>query len=293
VPRVEGTLPGPPPGFRCIDVHVHLHPERLAGAIERVFAQEGWRPAHPFEPRAVAATLRAHGVEAFCFFSYAHKPGMAPALNRWIAATAAGLPEAVALGTVHAEDDVAAVVGEALDDLGLAGFKLHCSVQRFPPDDPRLVPLYERAEAEGRPLVLHAGTAPYRDPHTGAAPFARLMARFPRLRIAVAHMGAYETDAFLALTEAFPHVYLDTAMAMTPRAHRYVGIQPVATERLLRHQDRILFGSDFPVIPYDYDEERRWAWERGLPPDALRRIFHDNAVAFLGLERCRTCASSA
>jgi predicted TIM-barrel fold metal-dependent hydrolase len=30
-----------------------------------------------------------------------------------------------------------------------------------------------------------------------------------------------------------------------------------------------------------YDEERRWAWERGLDDGARRKIFHDNALRFL------------
>jgi predicted TIM-barrel fold metal-dependent hydrolase len=45
----------------------------------------------------------------------------------------------------------------------------------------------------------------------------------------------------------------------------------------------VLFGSDFPLIPYDYDEERRWAWERGLDDSVRRKIFHDNARDFFGL----------
>ena len=92
------------PPFPCIDAHVHLHPPRLASAIERHFARDGWVAAHPFEPAKVADTLAECGVERFCFFSYAHKPGMARELNEWIAATAAALPGAVGLGTLHADD---------------------------------------------------------------------------------------------------------------------------------------------------------------------------------------------
>ena len=63
-----------------------------------------------------------------------------------------------------------------------------------------------------------------------------------------------------------------------------LGRQPyTARDFFVRYQDRILFGSDFPLIPYDYDEERRWAWDRGLPPEVRRKIFHDNAAALLGL----------
>jgi predicted TIM-barrel fold metal-dependent hydrolase len=274
------------PHFPCIDVHVHLHPERLARAIERWFAETRWVNAHPFEPERVAATLRSRGVERFCFFSYAHRPGMARELNRWVAGIAGRLPGAVPLGTLHAGDpDVAAVAAEALDTLGLRGFKFHCSVQRFPLDDERLFPVYERAEAEGHLFMLHAGTMPYRDAFTGANRFRRVLQRFPRLRACVAHMGCFEENAFLALTEAYPEVYVDTTMALAPAAGPYVGGdgRAIPDATILRHQDRILFGSDFPLIPYDYDEERRWAWDRDLPDAVRRKIFCDNAARFLGL----------
>jgi hypothetical protein len=73
-------------------------------------------------------------------------------------------------------------------------------------------------------------------------------------------------------------------MAMSPLATPYVGADPAAVTDadLVRHQDRVLFGSDFPLIPYDYDEERRWAWERRLDASIRQKIFHDNALQFFG-----------
>ena len=68
-------------------------------------------------------------------------------------------------------------------------------------------------------------------------------------------------------------------------ARRYVGADPatVSDDTIVQFQDRIMFGSDFPLIPYDYDEERRWAWARNLPIDVQRKIFYENAATFLGL----------
>jgi predicted TIM-barrel fold metal-dependent hydrolase len=277
----------PAPAFPCVDAHVHLHPEPLARAIERWFAAHGWVNAHPFDPAAVADTLRARGVRRFCFFSYAHKPGMSRELNRWLAQQAARLPDAVALGTLHPDDpDLDAVAAEATGELGLRGFKFHHSVQRFHVDDERLFGVYERAEVAGHVFVLHVGTMPYRDSFTGVARFARLMARFPRLRVCVAHMGAFQSAEFLALLARYPHLHVDTTMAMSPLATPYVGADPAAVSNadLVTYQDRILFGSDFPLIPYDYDDERRWAWERGLDATVRRKIFHDNALRFFGLD---------
>src|SRR5436853_4472519 len=126
---------------RCVDVHVHLHPAPLAEAIQRHFARENWVNAHPFDPEAVAETLAARGIERFCFFTYAHKPGIARSLNQWVAETAARLHEAIPLGTLHPDDaDLLAIATEATDVLGLRGFKFHHSVQRFHADDPRLAP---------------------------------------------------------------------------------------------------------------------------------------------------------
>ena len=273
------------PGFPCIDVHVHLHPARLGRAIERHFAARGWVAGHSFDPDAVVATLRARNVERFCFFTYAHKAGIARDLNRWVADTAARLPDAVPLGTLHPDDpDVDDVAREATERLGLRGFKFHHSVQRFHVDDERLFGVYERAEAAGHLLMLHVGTMPYRDEFTGLAGFQRVIARFPRLRACVAHMGAFDTPGFVALLDEHPHLYVDTTMALAPTAAPFVGSDPaaIADALLLRHQDRILFGSDFPLIPYDYDEERRWAWDRGLSEAIRVKIFRDNARTFLG-----------
>src|SRR2546425_6886601 len=89
---------------RCVDVHVHLHPAPLAEAIQRHFAREHWLNAHPFDPEAVAETLAARGVDRFCFFSYAHKPGMARSLNEWLAGICARLRGAIPLGTLHPPD---------------------------------------------------------------------------------------------------------------------------------------------------------------------------------------------
>jgi predicted TIM-barrel fold metal-dependent hydrolase len=271
---------------RSIDMHVHLHPERLARAIAEVFAREGWHAAHGWEPAQVADSLEAHGVERFCYFSYAHKPGIARSLNAWLAETARAVPAGIPLGTVHAGDpEVVAIAEEAMDDLGLAGFKFHLSVQRFHADDARLMGFYESVAARGRFLVMHAGTMPYRDEFTGPARFRAVMERFPTLRVVVAHMGAFDTEGFLALTEEFPNLYVDTTMTLTPEATPYVGIDPrtITTDLLLRYQDRIVLGSDFPLIPYPYEEERRFVTERGLPESVARKILHDNAARFLGL----------
>lgn len=283
-------MASPPPGFRYIDVHTHLHPEWLFGAIRRWFAgRPGWDFRYPTEPEWAAGFLRQQGVERFVFFSYAHKPGLARELNAWLYETGRRIPAGLPLGTVHAGDpDVLEVAEEALDRYGFKGFKLHINVQRFHPDDPRVLGVYERLLARGGILLIHVGTAPWPNEYDGFPRFERVMGLFPELKVIVAHMGLFETRQFLGLMERCPNLHLDTTAAFSPHSPIYreapgTGPADIADADLLRWQDRILFGSDFPNTPYSYEEERQPLWRRDLPLTVHRKIFHDNAARLFGL----------
>jgi predicted TIM-barrel fold metal-dependent hydrolase len=74
------------------------------------------------------------------------------------------------------------------------------------------------------------------------------MRRYPDLRVVVAHAGADEFEAFFDLCGEYDGVYLDTAMVF----NRYLG-GPPPIGRVLEFQDRVVYGSDFPNIPYTLD----------------------------------------
>ena len=80
----------------------------------------------------------------------------------------------------------------------------------------------------------------------------------------------------------------NTAAAMTAQSPLYrdrpdTGPADVTDGDLVRWQDRIVFGSDFPNTPHPYHDERGPIWERPLPETVHRKIFHDNAHRLLGL----------
>jgi predicted TIM-barrel fold metal-dependent hydrolase len=109
------------------------------------------------------------------------------------------------------------------------------------------------------------------------------MERFPELTGIVADMGRWESRAFMDLLDRHPNLYLDTTMAFAPEGLRRVRDVRIDSDDLVRWQDRILFGSDFPNLPYPYETERDALWERDLPMAAYEKIFRDNAVRLLGL----------
>jgi uncharacterized protein len=278
-------MTSPPAGFRYVDVHTHLHPDWLARAIRRWFAERSdWKLEQPTDPDLAARFLRERGVERFVFFSYAHKAGLARELNAWLHAAAVRLPDGLALGTVQPDDpDMLDVADQALDEYGFKGFKIHINVQRFHPDDPRMLPLYERLVARNGLVLIHVGTAPWPNDFDGFPRFARVMELFPSLTAIVAHMGLWESREFIDLLGRHPNLYLDTTMAFAPEGLRRVRDVHIATEDLVRWQDRILFGSDFPNLPYPYEAEWDALWARDLPMAAYEKIFRDNAVRVFGL----------
>jgi predicted TIM-barrel fold metal-dependent hydrolase len=265
-----------------IDVHTHLHPPKLFAAIRRWFAERSsWDlAAQPTEPDAVAAVLRNAGVERFVFFSYAHKPGMARDLNAWLAETARrlggfGLP----LATVHPDDAAYLDDVRLALDAGCIGIKLHEDVQVLAVDDARLDPVYRELASRGAFLLVHVGPIPWAyPPLEGAARVERVLLRHPDLDVVVAHLGAPDTNRYFALMERHPRLHLDTTMAFAANS-------PVSATfdagPLVEHADRVLYGTDFPNIPYPYESERHGLERLDLPQAALQAILHGNAARLL------------
>ena len=260
-----------------IDVHTHLHPPRLFGAIRRWFAERSpWVLEHPTDPEQVAAVLREHGVARFAFCSYAHKEGMAAELNAWLLATARQIGTgAVPLATVHPGDRDPA--GDARDALagGCAGLKVHEDVQRVGVDDERLAGALEAvADSDGFVLV-HVGPIPWSNaPSGGPERIARILERHPRLRVVVAHFGVPDHERYVAMAAAEPRLFLDTTMIFAPQSPMHVPVDPALVERI---PAQVVLGTDFPNIPYPYDSELRALQGLGLRETTLRAIVAENA----------------
>jgi uncharacterized protein len=263
-----------------IDSHVHLFPPRVFDAIWRWFDRHAWNIQYRLYAEEVLAHFREHGIDRVVGLCYSHVPEMARELNRFMAELARAHPDQlIALGTVlPGEPDAAKIIDEALA-LGLRGFKIHCHVQKLGPDDPRLDPLYARAAEAGVPVVIHAGREPCLDAYgvdihklCGAAATRRALERHPRLTTIVPHLGDDEEAAYFAMLADFPNLHLDTTMLLGEYFARR--IDPAELER---HADRILYGTDFPNLPYEWDRELRWL-ERNVSATAREKICAENAA---------------
>jgi uncharacterized protein len=262
-----------------IDFHTHLFPPRLFQAIWRYFDERLWTVRYQAETDQLVETLLASGIERFVFSTYAHRPALARELNRWSAKVARRHPRSLALGTFHPLDDVAGLAEEAFGELGLAGFKIHCQVQRCYPDDPGLLPAYHQAEEQGKLCLIHCGRGPEASPFTDAHRFERLLRRYPSLRFVVAHLGAPDFDRYFDLLSVYDNLYLDTTLV-------YTGIFDWSPRvgALVEYQDRIIYGSDYPLLPFHLTRGVHGLLALELGSEIEDKILYNNAARLLGIE---------
>jgi predicted TIM-barrel fold metal-dependent hydrolase len=280
--RVDPTLPF------VVDAHVHLFQAPLFEAIWRWFDVHGWPIRYKLHTPEVITFALARGVGHIVALHYAHKPGIARGMNAFMAQIVRDEPRVTGLATVMpGEPEAPAILAEAFAS-GLRGVKLHCHVQCFAPDAPELAEIYETCIAHDMPLVIHAGREPkstaYKcDPHTlcHVDRVDAVLRSFPKLRLAVPHLGADELDGYQRLLERHDNLWLDTTMALAG----YFGDDDgeLGFRMLEARPDRIMYGTDFPNLPYAWDRELRRIGARRLNDAALANVLGDTARSFYRL----------
>ncbi len=261
------------------DGHVHFFPPPLKNAIDRWFATAGWNIYYRRQQaNELLQGLREGGADQISVLVYAHKPGMAESLNAWLY-DFGNLHQGLHLfGTVHPDDkNLDVLVQHFLDDWNFDGFKIHANVQQVSVDDPRLAPVMNGVVERKRGLVIHAGREPHVNAFVGWRPFARLMARYPELKVQVAHLGFDEMNEFVAMSRDYPYLYFDTAAIGSPRF-------AVPTQRLQKIfetiPDRIIYGSDVPILEESAADHRNRLLHMITDPELRDNIFLKNAEQF-------------
>jgi len=281
-PEGDGVPENLPP---IIDAHVHLFPDSIFASIWKWFDQFGWPIRYKLTSPDVIEFLLSHGISRIVALHYAHKPGIARKLNRYMADICSSYSQVTGMATVMpGEKDAAAILKEAFD-LGLAGVKLHSHVQCFDLISKEMYEIYDTCTQYGKPLIMHAGREPkspgYRcDPHQlcSAEKLESIIKNYPGLNICVPHLGADEFDAYRQMVERYDNLWLDTTMALA----EYLPTTYFPDLARMR-TDRIIFGTDFPSIPYAWDREIKKLCQLKLPAQHLSMILDQNARDFYSI----------
>lgn len=271
-----------------VDIHTHFMPKPVLDKVWAYFDRAesalgvAWPIAYRTSDEERVAQLRAFGVEAFTSLSYPHRPDMARWLNAWSGDFADAHPDCLRSATFFPEPGAGAYVREAIA-AGAQVFKVHVQVGAFDPNDPYLDDVWTALQESGTPVVIHAGSGPAPGEFTGVDGMRALLRRFPDLTLVVAHAGMPEYVDFLELAAAHRRVHLDTTMAFTRFTEAMHPFPSEGRDLLGELGERVLFGSDFPNIPYPYLEAVDAVIDLGLGDEWARNVLRENARRLFGL----------
>ncbi len=282
--REDSKIPvGLPP---VIDAHVHIFPRNISAAIHKWFDTNAWPIRYRLTSSRIFDFLLSRGIEHIIALQYAHKPGIALYLNQYMVEQCQKYHDRVSgMATVFPGEDDAGIILQQAFDSGLKGVKLHAHVQCFDMNAEYMNCLFECCQKNDKPIIMHVGREPKSaayncDPYRlcSAAKLERVLRSFPELRICVPHLGFDETAAYLELIEKYDNLWLDTTMVITDYF-------PVLEKTDLRHYraDRIMYGSDFPNIPYAWDRELKVLRTADIDHIFLQKITSLNAIDFFNI----------
>jgi predicted TIM-barrel fold metal-dependent hydrolase len=279
--RVPAGLPP------VIDAHVHIFPNSIFSAIWRWFDENAWPIRYQMSTSKIFDFLLSHGINHIIALQYAHKPGIARQLNKYMSEKCQEYENrATGMATVFPGEDQAERILQQAFDSGLGGLKLHAHVQCFDMNADEMDCLYECCSVNNKPIIMHIGREPKShayscDPYVlcSAEKLERVIQDFPGLKICVPHLGFDEISAYRTLIEKYNDLWLDTTKVLTDYF-------PVKNKVDLNHyrSDRIMYGSDFPNIPYAWDRELKALKAADLSYDTLEKISWKNAADFFDIK---------
>lgn len=279
----------------AIDVHVHIEvdaagrtslPRPLIDAATAYFRSEPGRPGID----AVAEYYRERKMAAVVFTVDAQTAlGHSPIDSAEVAEGALRNNDVlIPFGSVDPLRPVEAVerARRLLDESGVRGFKFHPTLQGFDPRSETLFPLYELLQERGVPALFHTGQTGIGAGTPGGSGLLiglsnpilldEVAARFPGLTVIMAHPSVPWQEEAIAVATHKSNVWID----LSGWSPKYIP-EPLIRQANSLLQDRVLFGSDYPLLTPD-----RWMADFAnltLRDEVRPKILKDNAVRLLGL----------
>ena len=165
-------------------------------------------------------------------------------------------PELFLMGTIDIENQGAEWVKELaalIEQKQIVGMKIFPGHDPIYPTDRRLDPVYELCQTKDIPMVIHTGANPgkpevakYNDPKH----IVEVIARFPQLKIVIAHLFWPEVEYCFEMTHQYPNIYFDTSGLADAELIEATGldkIQTVLLKILQNNPQRVLFGTDYAM----------------------------------------------
>jgi uncharacterized protein len=279
--------------MKAIDTHVHFYTGQNA-TMRRAAVADGlkaFKSSHSFmNADQIADYYRQRDMMAVIFDVDTETTSGVAISNDDIADAMRAHPDVITgFGSVDPHKGPRAVeeAERCIKDLGLRGMKFQQCTQHFYPHDEKFYPLWEKIQELGVPMIFHCGTTAIGNGAPGGRgiklDYARpipymdqVAADFPNLTIIAAHPGFPWHDEQLSMVKHKGNVWMDLS-GWSPKYFPATVVQYVNT--LI--QDKVLFGSDFPMLTPD-----RWLEDFDklpIKPEVRQKVLLDNAKRLFNL----------
>lgn len=291
---IENTLglPSPPPRRHpLLDAYAEARGARMRAEWSSAPAEP---PAKTPDEVARAAERWAHEVARHGLARINFVTGGG---NRQLAEIVARYPERFS-GFAHhpLAPGAERLLKEAVDALGLKGYKLIAPLTDYPFEHPELRGVWEFCAERQLPVLIHfgwlgRGGGVVAHPRLSPLSLFTVARDFPEIPFIIPHFGVNHWGEVLALAWSLPNIYVDTSGSnQWTRWMPY----PLTLEDLFRKAyetlgpERILFGSDSSYFPRGFAErylkaQLRICYALNFKPEDIRAIFGGNAKRLLGL----------
>ena len=260
--------------YTIIDCHTHIYPAKIAAKAVKSIGDFYDIPMD--ESGTVDDLLRQMqdvGISRSLALAVAVEARQVEHINDFLIATVNAHADALwGFATLHADMEDPGREGERVLKAGMKGIKLHPDMQHFSLADEKADKLFAACEGVC-PIMFHTGDSRYHNSNPSLIP--GILKKHPRLQLICAHFGGYSEWDEAAKYLADTNVYVDTSSTFFAVPNERV-MELIA----LYGEDRILFGTDFPMwraIP-----EIQNLLSLGLSDTTLRKIFSENLLKLLG-----------
>ncbi len=263
--------------YPIIDCHCHVYPDKIADkAVESIRSFYNIDMGYDGRSSTLLEQGGKNGVNHYVVFSVATTPKQVQSINSFIADTVADNGGFITgLGSLHPDSENMEEDYSHLKKLGLKGVKLHPDFQKIAIDDERCDRIYELCRGD-LPVLLHTGDR--RFDYSNPDRLVRILKKYPDLTVIGAHFGGWSVwDEAVSKLYAYPNFYVDCSSSL-------YDMSAERAKSIIRTYgaDRVLFGTDFPMWPYE-DELRRF-FEMNLTVEETEKIFYKNAVRLFGID---------
>ncbi len=183
----------------------------------------------------------------------------------------------VAFVTPHYPEEAIPELERAFGDLGFRSLKVYPPYALIPLNDPAWNPIFNWCDDRGLVVMSHSDLGMPNDHLHRPRLFSEVAERFPNVTWVLGHSGNLEAGRreAVAVAQAHPNVYLETCTSWGGNGAIEFLVQGAG-------EDRVLFGSDMPLMDARYQIGR--IVTANISDEAKRKVLGLNAARLLGLD---------